>query len=45
VSSPISQNLELRPPRSPISDDDPPSETETEDQRQVKHDRLFDEFL
>ena len=30
----ISQNLELNPPRSPISDDDPPSsEIETEDQR------------
>jgi hypothetical protein len=41
----ISQNLELDPPRSSISESEPSSETKTEARMQIRHDRMFAEFL
>jgi hypothetical protein len=41
----ISQNLELDPPRSSISESEPSSEAETEALRQIRHNRMFAEFL
>ena len=40
----ISQNLELNPPRSPLSDEDL-SDSETKEQRQVRFDRELAQFL